>query len=290
MANVSQVTANAVINCVPSASVSASQLWNQLVAMPTLIRAASAIVNDPTSQIAQDAAVIRYVLLKTLSQFIALIVSLRQVVVSSQLKLGTVRQGDSLMTFAARTLNDYTAWRQIAQINGLQPPYISNTAGPNVAVPGQQLFLPQPNSPTIVSPQTAPIASYINNYLGVDIYLGPLNNPMLPWTGDYQIISGYDNLTLSLGRRMQTTIGSLIYHNLFGSRIPPEIGKIASDNELRLVEQYSISCLLSDPRVNKIVSVQANAGPNYSISVSAVVLPNGLGQEEVTVNEVIGPA
>lgn len=293
MANVSQVVANAVANAqLPTAITSTAQLtmlWNQFVAMPALTRAASAVVSDPTSLAAQNTAVIRYVIQKTLQQFNALIVSLRQVV-SSQLQLGTVRLGDSLMTFANRELNDYTAWRKIAQINGLQPPYISTVPAPNVAVPGQQLFLPATNSNVPIVPQTGPVANYTINFLGVDRFLGPINQPMLPWTGDYQIISGYKNLALSLGRRLQTTVGSLIYHNNFGSRIPPEIGKIASGNELLLIQQYSVSALLSDPRVNKIVSCTATAGPNYSIVVNAVVLPNGLGQEEVTVNEVLGPA
>ena len=289
MGQASQVVANALRNASPSSFASTSQLWNQLVAMPTIGRSAAAVSNDPTDSVAQQVAVIRYVMLNLVQQLNALIISLRQVV-TSQLRLGTLRQGDSLMTFAARELNDYTAWREIATLNGLQPPYVSNVPGEKVASPGQQLFLPPPNTSTPLAPQTGPVASYITNYLGVDKFLGPLNEPMLPWTGDYQIISGYDNLRLSLGRRLQTTIGGLIYHSLFGSRIPPEIGHIASANELTLIEQYSRSALASDPRVNKVVSCVVTAMPNYAVSVSAVVLPNGLGQEDITVNEVIGPA
>jgi phage baseplate assembly protein W len=129
----------------------------------------------------------------------------------------------------------------------------------------------------------------VTNYLGVDIYLGPLNQPRVPWTGDYQIISGYQNLRISLGRRLQTTIGQLIYHSEFGSRIPPEVGSIGSQDVTALLVEYTKSALQSDPRVNQIVSCTVTLLGNYSVVINAVVLPNGLGQEEVTVNEVIGP-
>lgn len=289
MQQVSQVVANAVANAVVSASTPISQLWNQLVAMPAIGRAVAAMQQDPTDPAFQDTSVARYVIYTALAQFNDMIVALRQVV-TAQPRLGILRQGDSLGTLAARELGNYESWRQIAQLNGLQPPYVAATQAPNVAVPGQQLFLPQPNSTTVLSPQTGPVPSYVVNYLGVDKFLGALNEPMLVWTGDYQLVSGYDNLAFSLGRRLQTTVGLLIYHTRFGSRVPPEVGKIASQNELALIVEYSKSCLLSDPRVNKIISCTATSKPNYAIEVNATVLPNGLGQQEVTVNEVIGPA
>lgn len=289
MGRAAQVVANLVTNASVTGSPSANQMWNQFVAMPTITRVVAAMVSDPTDATAQKLAVARYVTLNTLKRYNQLVLSLRQTA-ASNVHLGTVRKGDTLMTFANRMLGDYTAWRDIAQINGLEPPYISNTPGSKVATPGQQLFLPSPNRSGQLSPQTGPIASYVNNYLGVDKYLGQLNQPMLTWTGDFQTISGYDNLAISLGRRLQTTMSHLIYHNMFGSRIPPQVGKAMSNNELALIQEYAKSSLSSDPRVNKVLSATAIQKPNYAIELKAVVLPNGLGQEQVTVNEVIGPA
>jgi phage baseplate assembly protein W len=288
MGQAAQVTADTVIeaNLVPDLGL--DWLWNRMVVMPTMTRVVSAIMNDPTSATSQSTSVARYVTIQALSKFNSLIMALREVV-TAQLRLGTVRQGDTLMSFANRELGDYTAWRQIAQLNGLEPPYVAGTKGLHVAIPGQQLFLPPPNSTSVITPETGPIASYVTNYLGVDIYLGPLNQPRVPWTGDYQIISGYQNLRISLGRRLQTTIGQLIYHPEFGSRIPPEIGSIASQDVTALLVEYTKSALQSDPRVNQVVSCTVTLLGNYSVVINAVVLPNGLGQEEVTVNEVIGP-
>lgn len=289
MGQAAQEVADLVLNVALPSQADTTQLWNQLVVMPTVTKVSDAIMNDPTSQTSQSTAVARLVTLNGLQQFNQLIVSLREVV-SAQLRLGTVRQGDTLMSFANRELSDYTAWRAIAQLNGLEPPYISPVPGAKVASPGQQIFLPPPNSESVLAPQTGPVASYITNYLGVDIYLGPLNQPMFIWTGDYQIISGYENLSLSLGRRLQTTIGQLMYHATFGSRIPPEIGSVASQDLADVLVEYTKSAVLSDPRVNKVVACTAELLGNYSVAVNVVVLPNGLGQEEVTVNEVIGPA
>jgi len=215
-----------------------------LVAMPTITRVSEAITNDPTNATSQNTNVARFVTLQALDQFHGLIMSLRQVV-TAQLRLGTVRKGDTPMSFANRELGDYTAWREIVQLNGLEPPYFSNTKGASLATPGQQIFLPPPNSTAPLAPETGPVASYVTNYLGVDQFLGPLNQPMLIWTGDYQIISGYRNLALSLGRRLQTTLGQLIYHPDFGSRIPPEVGNIASQDVEALLAAYTTSALLS---------------------------------------------
>lgn len=294
MGNVSQVVASMVANAILPSSISATAVWNQMVAMPSILRAVSAVMNDPTSQTAQGTAIARFVIQSSLLDFNQLLVSLRDTVPAQALRVGTIRQGDSLMTFSNRELGNFELWTQIAQLNGLLPPYVSATPlGPNVASPGQQLFLPPLSgavSQATVAQVGQPVASYVNNYLGVDIYLGPLNAAMLPWTGDYQIISGYSNLSISLGRRLQTTLGTLMYHPLYGCRIPPLIGSIDGSNALKRIEQYAISCLLSDPRVNKVTICEATQGPNYSIKLYAVVLPNGLWQEDISVNVVLGPA
>lgn len=289
MNRLAQTTATIVANATIPSNSSAASVWNKLVAAPAITKCCSAIVSDPTSITAQQTAVIRYVISQAMLQYNKLIVSLREVV-TAQLRLGTLRMNDTLMTFANRELSNYSAWRQIAQLNGLEPPYVGTVKSPNIAVPGQQLFLPPPNSSTTTVPEVSPVANYIINYLGVDKYLGPLNQPMLPWTGDDQIISGYSNLALSLGRRLQTTVGLLMYHPTFGSRIPPEVGSIIVSNVAGLLVEYTKSALLSDPRVNTVTKCTATLIGTYAVEINAVVLPNGLGQEEITVNEVIGPA
>lgn len=266
-----------------------SVVWNQLVFMPTILRCSSAIINDPTNATSQLTTLAKYLTSQALLQFNKLTIALRDVA-GPQVTLGTLRHGDTLLTFSARETGNFENWRLIAEINGLQPPYITSVKTPTTAIPGEQLFLPAPgNMQVSMTVQAGSVPTYINNYLGIDKYFGQLNLPMLAWSGDYQVISGYDNLAISLGRRLQTVLGSLIYHPLFGSRIPPEVGSIASSHAAGLIKAYTVSALLSDPRVNKISSINVTLPGNYSVSVSATVLPNGLQQHEVTINEVLGP-
>jgi hypothetical protein len=292
MARITQFVADLVTHMSPMPTMDDTMMWNQLVAMPTFSRLIEGITDDPTSLTAQSTQIIRYVVLNAINTYNELIITLRDISVTSNLRLGTVRMGDrTLLTFAAREINDYSQWQAIAQLNKLQPPYIANVPGPNVVVPGQQLLLPPSNTALVpITPaQATPAISYTANYLGIDRLLGSINQPMLPWQGDYQVIAGYPNLSMALGRRLQTTLGSLIYHSLYGSRIPPELGAIASDVINDLLVEYTISALLTDPRVNQVISCTAQYLGNYSVQVSATVLPNGLGQNEITVNEVIGP-
>jgi hypothetical protein len=280
----------AIVQNLTSASFSpasnSQQNWNSVIAVPTYLTLSSLLGNNPTSTQSQNINTARYVLGTTLQSLNEALVVLRQQI-SGNIQLTTVRQNENLMDIAARTLGNFEQWTEIASLNNLQPPYISTVAGQNVAIPGQQLFLP--TSGTVQAQGVAP--NYNINYLGVDIYYGPLNQDMTIWAGDLNTISGYNNLAFSLGRRLQTTYGDLIYHTDFGSRVPPEIGKIAAGNALSVITAYTTSCLLSDPRVNKVTNVSSQAYQNYAINVVATVIPNGLsGQSGISINEVIGPS
>lgn len=282
-----QATANAVSNIVLATNTNLANAWNTLVAAPTISRAASLTYSDPTSLTAQSLAVARYVTLTTLQKFNVLLTTMRTQT-SGPVRLAKVRRNDSPMDMANRELGSFEEWRNIVTLNNLVPPYFSNTKSPGVAAPGDQLFLPTPNGPA--TPQATTPPNYLINYLGVDLFLGPLNEPMLPWTGDFQIISGYQNLAFSLGRRLQTLFESLIYHPDFGSRIPPEVGSITDQTIANVLAAYTASCLGSDTRVAKVLSVNVQIQQNNAFQISSTVLPNGIGASEVTVNEVFGPA
>lgn len=287
MGMAAQVVANTVANIVLSTSVNLTVAWNTLVAAPTISQAASVTYSDPTSLGAQSLAIARYNTLLILQQLNVLLTSLRNQSITQVVRLAKVRMNDNLMDIANRELGNFEEWRNIAALNSLVPPYISSTPGPGLVVPGDQLFLPTPNGAT--TPQAGTPPNYANNYLGVDLYLGLLNQSMLPWTGDFQVISGYPNLAFSLGRRLQTCLGTLIYHPNFGSRIPPEVGSIDDQSISGQLQAYTVSCLLSDPRVAKVTSVNVLVQQDTGFEITATVLPNGLGESEVTVNQVFGP-
>jgi hypothetical protein len=286
MGRAASVVASILPNVQLASNANLLTVWNTLVAMPTIGRTASMTATDPTSLTAQAMAIARLVTLTALQKVNNLIVTMRASVVVGQPRLATVRRNDNLMDIASRELGNFEAWRDIATLNNLSPPYVANVKSLGVAGPGDQLFIPQPGA-TITSTGQAP--NYLNNYLGVDLYLGPLNSDMAPWAGDFQVIGGYQNLSFSLGRRLQTPLEQLIYHLNFGSRIPPEIGSITDSRIAGVLEAYTESCLQSDPRVDKIVSVDVSIQRDNAFQIKSVVQPNGLGANDVTVNEVLGP-
>ncbi|MHB1952940.1 MAG: hypothetical protein ACYCOU_04255 [Sulfobacillus sp.] len=288
MLNSSTVSYNEVFSVIDSGEIKISsnnidQSWNGLVALPSILRFLSQYVNDPSSLLSQQISVTRQVILGAMAQLNTLILSIKAQL-SSNIAVATLPMGKTLMDVAAAKLGNYEDWTSIAAVNQLNPPYIG--VGANLAEPGSRIFLQAPttSSGTPVNPP-----NYEINYLGIDLYYGPLNQDMLPWTGDFQTIQGYQNLSLSLGRRLQTTLGTLMYDSEFGSRIPPEIGEIQSQDTAAHILAYASSALLSDPRVQTVASASVIRNPDGSINYSGVVIPNGSSGNGANVNEVLQP-
>ncbi len=265
-----------------AANLDETNAWNQVVVLPSMNMLGSVIGNAAFTQQGQQNQVIRNVLLKfaeQIAQFI-LIISRPQ---TAQINMTVVRNGESLMDIAARALGNFEQWTAIAALNGLAPPYIGPIAAPGVAAWGSQLILPAPG--TQLS-SVGDVPSYTVNYLGTDIYAGPINGAFPAWSGDYELITGYPNLSWALGRRIQTTLSTLLFHEEYGSRIPPEVGAVQDRSTVGNIAAYGTSCLLSDPRVVNVLSAAAS-GVNGLVSFAAVVQPGGFGSLATAINEVI---
>lgn len=261
-------------------------MWNQLVALPALSTDAAIISTAPFSLENQQNCVIRNAIITAMIQIAGFLLVLRKPN-AQLLNLATVRQGDNLMDISARDLGNFEQWSEIAKVNGLVPPYVSATPAPGITSPGQKLIMPG------AGVSTAPIGtppSYTINFLGVDVYIGPINGQMPPWKGDLQLIAGYQNFAWALGRRLQTPLGSLIYHGDYGSRIPGEVGNVQTNYEAQRVAAFGKSALLADPRTSSVPSATATIGENQSVQFDGQVIPKGFGADAVTVNETIGSA
>lgn len=270
------------------------QAWNQLVVVPCLARVAGTLMSDPTSSAAQDTAVARYLVLQAITTLSISGTNLRSAP-PVQVRLVTVRRGDTLMRIAARELGDFERFQEIASLNSLVPPYIGNTAQTGVALPGQQIYVPttQGGASGPVQSNAYQAPSYERAYLGVDIFYGPLDQDMQAWTGDLQTISGYDNLGFSLGRRIRTPVGALLFHQEFGSRVPGEIGNILtlSNGTATYLGAYATSCFLSDPRVAAVSSLTVSVQTEkYGFGITADITPNGANTPATSVDEVFGSA
>ena len=260
-----------------------SGLWNQMAVLPPMLMDAALVSSAPYSLPVQQACVMRNALLTVAKQLAVFLLVLRQPV-ANKINLAKVLAGDNLMDVAARSLGNFEQWSEIAKVNNLEPPYLGNTSSPGVAAFGSQLIMPTAGARP--SPIGAP-PSYETNFLGVDLYVGPINQPMPPWGGDFQTISGYQNLAWALGRRVQTAIGLLIYHGDYGSRVPGEVGTVQTAAEAGRVAAFGKSALLSDPRVARVLKATATIADNGLVSFTGTVQPKGFGTTLVDVNVTI---
>lgn len=260
--------------------------WNQLAVMPSMTIDSSILRSAPYSLTIQQQITLRNLMLTIAAQLATFLLVLRQPT-ATQVNVATLGVGQTLMDLAANVLGDFEQWQAIATLNGLQPPYVGPQSAPGIAGYGTQLLMPTGSSaPSAIG--TSP--SYFANFLGIDWDFGPINGVMAPWSGDFQMIAGYQNFARALGRRLQTTLGTLIYHQNYGSRIPPEVGAIETSQEAGYIASFGKSAILSDPRTAAVLSATAAQTPNFGVAFTGLVLPGGFGSRPVEVNEVISPS
>jgi phage baseplate assembly protein W len=257
--------------------------WNQIVALPAMTMSADIITGAPVAASAQQQATIRYAMLSLAAQ-IAEFLATAAIPTTGQVNTATLMVGQNLLDVAAQALGNYELWPEIAALNNLLPPYVGAVAAPGIAAWGTQLLLPSPGTQMAANGVTI---SYDNNVLGTDLYVGPINGDMPAWEGDFQSITGYSNLAWALGRRLQTALGSLVFHPDYGSRIPPEVGMVLDDSTAGHIAAYGKSALLNDPRVQSVTSALSNLIANQGVSFSATVQPIGIGSTPTQVNQVI---
>jgi hypothetical protein len=277
-------TSNFVSNMVFSNKLNSTQtmqMWNSLVALPTLLRVSSLLYNDPSSQLSQSINCIKFVISNLIIETNRVLSTFTVPNNLQKPQTAKLRVNESLLDFAARTTGDFSNWESVASANNLFPPYVGTVAAPGIAIPGQKLFLP----PFSVN---SPIANYDDAFLGTDIDIGPPYSNLEMWTGDFSLIRGINNYLGALARRVLTPVGSLIYHTSYGSLIPGEIGNVSTANEAMLLSSYLKSALLSDTRtqtVNQITAYPVNFG---QIVMTAIVSPYG-SADQVPFNLVIIP-
>jgi phage baseplate assembly protein W len=249
-----------------------------------------AYISDPTTSNSQELNIARLVTMQSLDQFNILIANLDESV-PANVRTVNVRVNDTLVKIAARELGNFELWPSLAALNGLNPPYISANTGAGVVAVGAPLFIPtgQVSASTIYQPINMQL-SYELDYLGTDIYLGPLSQQTMDtWTGDFATISGYNNLANALDRRLITPITALIYHPEYGSRIPGEIGNLQTQSVAGYLGAFAESAVTTDPRVASVTDLVVTFPQFGSTQISLTAIPNGNIANDVTVTSLIAP-
>ncbi len=261
-----------------------SGAWNTAAALPAILLSAASLMSAPNALGQQQASVVRYDLNAISLALSQLLLSLRSPNTAAP-GLATLAIGQSLQDLAAISTGNFENWSAIAALNGISPPYPGATVS-GLAAAGAQLLLPITSGAYVPG---APVPSYFTNILGTDWDFGPINGNQPPWLGDIPLITGYNNFARAIGRRIQTPLGTLIYHPTYGCRIPPEVGAVQGAGEAPKLRQYGDAAVKADPRTGSIVTSIATVNPGFLATYAASILPIGPGTQAQSINETISP-
>lgn len=155
----------------------------------------------------------------------------------------TLRPGESLPTLAARLLGDPLRWRELVDLNGLRPPYLSPAGGPGVLKPGDDVIYPAtPGSPPPRNLAQLEAETYRRD-------LEEVKGDLVLSHGDLATTAGLPNLRAALLTRLRVSIGAHPFHPGYGSRLKNHLGAVADHARLSILLDDVIRAALQDPRV-----------------------------------------
>ena len=160
---------------------------------------------------------------------------------------------DTLPKVALRELGDANRWPEIAWLNELVPPYLTDDATmvrPGVVLTGGSLYIPAPIN--TVSVETDP-----NLVFEVDIKMSR-RQLQADAGGDFAVVAGRDNLKQQLTHRLATDKGELLRHPDYGCSARRLIGSINGPVAGAMAAGYVKAALLSDFRIKSVEKVTAN--------------------------------
>lgn len=183
-------------------------------------------------------------------------------------RLVNTRRGDTLQRVAARELGAAGRWYELAEINNLRPPYLTDDANAvtlQVKLTGSQLIVPSS------SPQATADTS-VDAVFGADI---KLKNGRLQAdeSGDIRIISGVDNYVQALRFLLATEPGDLLFHPNYGCGVRSIIGASNSRAKMMLAGGLVRRAIAADPRTQAVPAATVTArGDAIRIEVTATAI------------------
>lgn len=192
--------------------------------------------------------------------------SLAGIPVPRSLEVTRVIPGDTLQTIAAAQLGDASRWRELAILNGLSAPFISEAGLPGTLRPGDEILIPsnlaspevRGTQATLGVPPSRPLREQL---YGADFGVRDAGNSGLakfdlvldPTGTDFAVVSGVNCVVQGIQTRLATTVGSIPFYPNVG--IQAEIGRPNREGVRTLLEADIASQIISDPRVSRARNV-----------------------------------
>jgi phage baseplate assembly protein W len=183
-------------------------------------------------------------------------------------RLAKTHHSDTLQMVAYRELGDANRWIELIWMNNLSDPYLTddvNLVSSSVLLTGSLIRVPAAAGVTSTTQETGQVferdVALVNRRLAVDD------------TGDIMTVSGIDNLSEQLGKRLDTPKGQLIRHPKYGCRLHELLGKVTGPAADLLGAQYVKSSLKADYRISSVTSVTGtSAGDSISVVANAMAI------------------
>ena len=201
----------------------------------------------------------------------------------------TIRAGDTLQILANDLMDNVSRWQEIAFVNRLNYPYISDEVeylgAEGVKRTGDKLVIPVTANERDLLPRSE-IAELYKSSLGSDLDVIGADEAALQLTddgivglrgdgNDLQTIVGENNLKQSLLLRLATPYGTLLGHPTYGSHLTDLIGTRGTSENLQRIRVEVERTVLTDSRVKEVVQVEARLD-NEVVRLSLIIEPQDL--------------
>lgn len=175
--------------------------------------------------------------------------------------------GDTLLAVALREMGDAARWVDLANLNGLRPPYLTDDPA---AVTAQVLLTGTP----VLVPSSAPAPSAVADpasVFGTDVALA--GGVLAAAGGDFAVVSATANLDQALTHRLATRPGDLIYHPAYGCAVAELVGQGGVPAVAQLAVAFVNQAVTADPRIAATRDMTATVtGDTIAVAGTAVTV------------------